>query len=139
MLFDTFTPFNTVFQTSGRIGFLAPASLTIGENDMVLTMDLPGVTREDVEIEVLDGELVVRGERNRPELAEGSRWAFTERTFGKFERRIRLPADVDPDTIRASVDNGVLSLVIPKPEARKPKTIEIGSGAEKRELEMTAA
>ena len=136
MLFD---PFSSVFPSFGRVGFLPPADVTVTDDEIVLTVDVPGLSAHDLELEALDGELVVRGERARPETAEGARWALSERTFGKFERRIRLPADVDPDTIRASVDNGVLSLVIPKPEARKPKTIEIGSGAEKRELEMTAA
>jgi len=90
-------------------------------------------------IEVLNGELVVRGERMRPELAEGSRWAFTERTFGRFERRLQLPRGVDPDAITASMDNGVLSLIVPRPEALKPRTIQIGSGTQQRELEAAAA
>lgn len=139
MLFDTFAPFNVTFQTTGRIGFPPPADLAVSDNDMVLVMDLPGFTAGDLEIEVLDGELVIRGERKRPELAEGSRWAFTERSFGRFERRLRLPRGVDPDAIIASVDNGVLSLIVPKPEALKPKTIQIGSGTQHRELEAATA
>ena len=139
MLFDTFAPFNTLFEGAGRVGFLPPADLSISDNDLVLTMDLPGFTSDDVEIEVLDGELVVRGERKRPDLAEGSHWAFTERTFGRFERRLGLPSDVDPDAITASMDNGVLSLVVPEPEVVKPKTIQIGSGTQHRELETATA
>jgi len=88
---------------------------------------------------IVNGELVVRGERKRPELADGSRWAVIERAFGTFERRLRLPPGVDPDAITASVDNGVLSMIVPKPEALKPKTIAIESGSKRRELETTTA
>ena len=139
MLFDPFIPFNSVFQTAGRAGFLPPVDLTVSENDMVLTMDLPGVSAEHLEIEALNDELVIRGERTRPELSEGSRWALNERAFGKFERRVHLPKNVDADAITASMDDGVLSLIIPKPEALKPKTISIGSGTEQRQLETAAA
>lgn len=139
MLFDTFAPFNTGLQSAGRVGFLPPADLSVSDNDLVLTMDLPGFTADDLEIEVVDGQLVVRGERKRPELAEGSRWASTERTFGRFERRLQLPRGIDPEAIAASMDDGVLSLIVPKPEAMKPKTISIGSGTQQRELETAAA
>jgi HSP20 family protein len=139
MLFDPFVPFNSLFQTAGRVGFLPAADVTIGENDMVLTMDLPGMTADELDIQAVDGELIVRGERHRPELPEGSRWAFSERSFGAFERRIRLPKGVDSDRITASMENGVLSLIVPKPEAMKPKTIAIGSGTEQRQLEGAAA
>jgi HSP20 family protein len=122
MLLDAFAPFEAVLQSAGRVGFLPPADLSISDHDLVLTMDLPGFTADELQIDVLNGELVVRGERKRPELAEGSRWAFTERTFGRFERRLQLPRAIDPDVITASMDNGVLSLIVPKREALKPKT-----------------
>ena len=59
--------------------------------------------------------------------------------MGAFERRIRLPKGVDSDSITASMENGVLSLIVPKPEAMKPKTIAIGAGTEQRQLETAAA
>jgi HSP20 family protein len=139
MLFETFAPLNTLLQSAGRLGFLPSADIAVSDNDMVLTMDVPGLTAEDLSLEVINGELIVRGERKRPELAEGSQWAITERAFGTFERHLRLPRGVDPDAIAASVDNGVLSLIVPKPEALKPKTIAIGSGSKQRELETTTA
>lgn len=96
-------------------------------------------TSSSLMIEVLDRELVVRGERRRPELSDGSRWALSERAFGSFERRIRLAEGVDPDGITASMADGVLSLIVPKPEASRPRTIEIGSGTQQRELETATA
>ena len=141
MLFEPFVPFNSLFPSAGRFGFLPTADVAVGENDMVLTMDLPGVAADELDIQMIDGELVVRGERKRQELPEGSRWAFTERAFGAIERRVRLPKGVDPDRIAASMENGVLSLIVPKPDAMKPRTIAIGTGGatEQRQLETAAA
>ena len=87
---------------------------------------------------MLDRELVLSGERKRPEPGEGLAWAHAERRFGAFERRIRLPEGVDPDAITASLDEGVLSLIVPKPERLLPKPIPIGA-RDQRELERSAA
>jgi HSP20 family protein len=110
---DPFVPFTTQLN---RAAFVPAADVTVSNGDLVLTMDLPGLTSDDLEIELVDGYLSMRGERKRPELAEGSRFARTERAFGKFERRLKLPDGVDPDKVTASMDNGVLSLIVPKPE-----------------------
>ena len=140
LLFDPFAPFESyVTRAGGRTSFMPAADISVSENDVVLTMDLPGLTAEDLEIEMHDGHLIVRGERRRPELAESSRWVHAERTFGAFERRVKLPDGVDPDAITASMADGVLSLIVPKPERMKPRTIRIGAGAERREIETTAA
>lgn len=131
-------PFDALFAplaaTAQRAAaFLPQSDLTVSDGDLVLTMDLPGMRVEDVAIEVREGHLVVRGERRRPELSSGTRFAHTERTFGRFERRLKLPQGVDADTITATMDDGVLSLIVPKPEQLQPRTITIGSG--RRELE----
>jgi HSP20 family protein len=63
-------------------------------------------------------------------------WHRLERGFGRFERVIRVPQGLDPDTIVASMADGVLTLLIPKPEARKPRRIEIGiSGPQQQQIE----
>jgi HSP20 family protein len=137
LVFDPFTP---LFPPLNRgAAFTAPADVTVGENDLMLTMDLPGLTAEDLDIEVLDGSLTVRGERRPPEVGEGKSFVHTERPFGRFERRIKLPAGVDPDSIMARMDNGVLSLIVPKPERLKPRTISIGTSSDQRELETANA
>ena len=140
LLFDPFAPFDSyVTRASGRSAFMPAADISVSETDLVLTMDLPGLSTDDLDIELHDGHLVVRGERSRPELPQESRWVHAERTFGAFERRIRLPDGVDPDAITASMVDGVLSLIVPKPERMRPRTIPIGAGTERRELETTAA
>jgi HSP20 family protein len=124
-----------------RAAFLPPTDVTIGEHDLVVTMDVPGLTSEDLEIQLADGFLSVRGERKQPELPAATRWGRRERPFGRFERRIKLPDGVDPELITATVDNGVLSLIVPKPERLIPRTISIDSGGpgHQRQVEPTAA
>jgi HSP20 family protein len=132
---DPFAPLVTQMM-SRSAAFMPPADVMVSDGDLVLTMDLPGLTAEDLEIELHDGYLTVRGERRPPEFGEGTDWAHSERAFGRFERRVRVPDGVDPDKIAASMENGVLSLIVPKPEQAKPKSISIavGSGEEHKEL-----
>ena len=132
-------PFSLFTTQLNRAAFLPPADVTVSDGDLVLTMDLPGMTPDDLEIEFVGGALVVRGERQRPAVAEGSRVAHNERAFGRFERRISLPDGIDSDKVTASMDHGVLSLIVPKPEKMIPKTIAIGAGGEQRQLETSAA
>jgi len=134
---DPFTSFSAHAPRTAT--FLPPADITVSEGDLVLTLDLPGLTADDVSIELADGFLTVHGERKRPQLAEGTSWVHSERAFGSFARRVAVPKGVDADAIMASMDNGVLSLIVPKPERLKPKTIEIASGADRKELEPAAA
>ncbi len=134
---DPFMPLITQF---GRTApFMPAADVTVGDGDFVLTLDLPGLTADDVSIELLGEELIVRGERKRPELSENSRWALNERLCGAFERRVRLPEGVDPDSITASMTDGVLSLIVPKPERMKPHRLQITSSSRTEQRELTTA
>ncbi len=134
---DPFAP--VVTQLTRTAAFTPQADLRVGDGHLAVSMDVPGVTAQDLSIEFEDGHLAVRGERRRPELAEGASWLHTERTFGKFERFIKLPDGVDADAIAANLENGVLSVTIPKPQRPEARTIAIGSGAERRELETATA
>ena len=134
---DPFAPLLTPLQQTAA--FLPPVDVTVSDSDLVLTMDLPGLTVDDVEIELTDGFLTVRGERKRPEVAEGGSFITTERPYGRFERQITVPEGVDPESITASLDNGVLSLIVPQPQQKKAKTITINSASEQRELETANA
>ena len=131
---DPFAPLRAQPQTGA---FLPRGDLAVSESDLVLTLDLPGLPPEDLSIEVQGGELMVRGERTAPELGKNTAYLYAQRPFGAFEHRIRIPQGVDADAITASMQNGVMSLIVPKPERLKPKRIEIGSAsaAEDRRLE----
>jgi HSP20 family protein len=119
--------------------FVPAADVAVSDDDLVLTMDLPGFTTDDVSIEVQDTVLTVRGERKRPEISDGTSYVHVERPSGAFERRIEVPKGIDPDRITASLVDGVLSLIVPKPERLKPKAITIGTGGERKQLETAAA
>lgn len=134
-LHDPFLPLMS--QLTRQAAFMPATDVAVSDGDLVLTMDIPGVTPEDLSLELADGYLVVRGERRRPEVSENTQWAHTERSFGRFERRIKVPDGIDVEKVTANVDHGVLSLIVPKPERLRPRTIPIGSGAreEQRQLE----
>ncbi len=133
--FDPFESFFRPISSGTRTGsFLPPADVAVGDESIVLTLDLPGLAVEDVEIEVLDDTLTVRGERTPVELPEGTTFTHFERGFGRFERTVRLPAGVDPDAVTAKMESGVLTLVVPKPERVKPRQIAVESGSERKEL-----
>lgn len=89
------------------------------DKDVRISAELPGMDDKDVEVLVQDGVLTIRGEK-KSEIEDKGR-AFTERTYGRFERRIPLNWEVEEDKIEASFRNGVLTVTIPKaPQAAAP-------------------
>ena len=120
--------FDAFFGQGERAGrrWIPPMDLVEAEDHFVLKADLPGLTDEDVKIEVQDGTLTISGERKAEHESRERGWYRIERSFGSFSRSLTLPDRVDPDGIAASFDRGVLEVRIPKPEERKPQRIEIG-------------
>lgn len=108
------------------MGFNPACELDEQDDHFLISVDLPGVSKDDVKVEVVDNRLVISGERKH-EKKEGRR---TERSYGRFERSFALPTAIDSEKIEASYENGVLQLAIPKAESAKPKTIQIQSGKE---------
>lgn len=98
------------------------------DEDLVLRADLPGLDRDDVDIEVKDNVLTVSGERRAEHEEQGEGFHRVERSFGRFTRSLGLPQGVSPENVRASFDRGVLEVRVPKPEERKPTRIEIAAG-----------
>ena len=92
----------------------------------VLHADLPGLTEDDVEIEFEENVLTISGERKTERERKGS-YVRVERASGSFTRSLTLPAGVDVQAIEASFANGVLEIRIPKPVARKPHRVSIGT------------
>lgn len=103
--------------------------LTETAQDFVLRADLPGLTPDDVAIDVEDRVLSISGERKAQELGEDGRAIRVERATGAFRRTLTLPDGVDPAAVAASFEHGVLEVRIPKPEARKPRRVEITAGS----------
>jgi HSP20 family protein len=97
------------------------------EDAWIVEAELPGAKAEDVNIEATDSELVITGEIVERE-RKGILRRRTRRT-GRFEYRVTLPGEADPDAIQASLDGGVLTLRIPKPQQTQPRRIEVQPGA----------
>src|SRR3954469_11094437 len=127
-------PFSTEFNRLFNSLWDAPAAsqrwvpemdLVESQDHYLLKADLPGMKQEDVSIEFNDGTLTISGER-KAEYERSEKGFFRlERSFGKFSRSLTLPEGVNPDKIEASFHDGVLEVPIPKPEARKPRRIEV--------------
>jgi HSP20 family protein len=108
----------------------APAvDLVEREDCLVLKADLPGLSEDDVQIEVRDNVLTIAGERKAEHEDKQNGYYRIERSFGRFARSLQLPEGVDADRIGASFEDGVLEVTIPKPQEREPRRIQIGGDA----------
>jgi HSP20 family protein len=108
--------------------FFAPAAeASASEDDYVVKVELPGVKEADINVEIHDNVLSVRGEKESSRKEEGKTYYFSERTYGSFQRSFRLPQDVLESDIKADFEDGVLTVRLPKrPEAvAKARKIEI--------------
>ncbi|KAL1294122.1 hypothetical protein HN51_054782 [Arachis hypogaea] len=94
----------------------------------VLKADLPGLKKEEVKVEIEDNSVLqISGERNVEKEDKNDTWHRVERSSGKFMRRFRLPENAKMDEVKASMENGVLTVTVPKAEVKKPdvKPIQI--------------
>jgi HSP20 family protein len=122
--------FNTLFDESQAQQRWVPAmDLFEAEDHFVLKADLPGLSQEDVAIEIRDNALTISGERKSEHEERERGWYRVERATGRFSRSLTLPEGVDPDSVAAEFDKGVLEVRIPKPEARKPRRVQINAKA----------
>jgi HSP20 family protein len=108
--------------------FLPPADVLVSEDGVTVYMDVPGIKAEDLDIQLENDMLTVRGERRPPwESLEGCT-ARIERSFGAFERTLRVTDGLDPDAIEAAMSDGVLTLRLPQPAQTQPRRIQIRPG-----------
>lgn len=126
-LFDRFFEGRAPNSASRR--WIPAMDLVETEDHLVLRGDLPGMTEDDVDIEIKDGVLTVSGERKTDHEEKGEGYHRVERSFGSFSRSLSLPQGVDPGKVEAKFDNGVLEVRIPKPAEAKPTRVEIGTGS----------
>ena len=118
-------------QGSGRAATTAWApALDISERKdaYLVTVELPGVDADDLEITLEDGLLTIQGERHFAHDSSEQQFHRVERRYGAFRRSITLPAQVQAEQIEASFENGVLQVVVPKMEEAKPKRIQVRPG-----------
>ncbi len=95
------------------------------KDSFIVRTELPGLKREDIEVSLHDGALIISGERKVETRQEGVEVHRQERYYGKFQRALTLPEPVAADKIKAEYKDGVLTVTLPKTEAAKPKIIDV--------------
>ena len=131
-LFDDFSRGLPTFGTLGTWGTteLTP-KMDVSETDkeFELTAELPGLEEKDVEVNVADNILTIRGEKKAEKERKDKDYRMIERSYGSFARSVELPAGFDPDAIKATITKGVLKVTIPKPAPAVTKKVEIKAAA----------
>ncbi|KAI5666039.1 hypothetical protein M9H77_15892 [Catharanthus roseus] len=128
---DLFTSaISTVPQSARETSAFANARIDWKETPEahIFKADLPGLKKEEVKVEVEDGRILqISGERSKEKEDKNDKWHRVERSTGKFLRRFRLPENAKVDQVKASMENGVLTVTVPKEEIKKPdvKAIDI--------------
>jgi HSP20 family protein len=102
-----------------------PVDIYETDDALILKAELPGVSKDDVSIEIHQNTLVLRGERKHEAEVKEDRYHRVERAYGSFQRSFMLPTLVDQEHVHASYHDGVLELRLPKSEAAKPKRVAI--------------
>ena len=95
------------------------------ENELVLQADLPAVKLEEIDIQLENGTLTLKGERRFEKGEDNKGFHRIERSYGSFVRYFTLPETVDAEHVRAQYDNGVLTVTLPKKEIAKPRSIKV--------------
>ena len=112
--------------TDGHMVWSPAVNLREADGEFVLTAELPGMSANDIDIDVQENVLTLSGEKkSEHEEKHPGRWHLVERSQGEFERSLTLPRTVKPESIRAEFENGVLTVHLPKHEGAKGRRIPI--------------
>lgn len=117
--FDDFTTDISEQMPSSMHSFTPQLDLKESDDKLVLSAELPGLTEKDVNVEIDNGILTISGEKKAEHEEKEKGRYFSERTFGSFERSIRLSPEIDQECIEAEVKNGVLTVTLPKSHKAK--------------------
>jgi HSP20 family protein len=119
----------TLFGTPGAQDLWAPpVDVEETPDHLIFRAELPGMSREDIDVELEDGVLTIHGEKKEEQKAENVNGLLYERRWGTFTRRFTLPRAVDGNAITANYSNGILTIQVPKAEEAKGRKIEITDG-----------
>ena len=122
--------FGNAWDTPEFTGAWIPAvNVEEAADELLLTAELPGMREEDVNVDIENNILTIRGEKREAheEAGEGGRYHVSERRYGSFQRAFTLPSSIQADAIRAEFDRGVLTVRMPKAPEANGRTIEITS------------
>ena len=120
---NEFDPHMTPTLRGAGMDFSPAVDLEEKDGNYLVTVDLPGLKKEEIKIDLHENVLSISGERVREEQSEGGR--YSERSYGKFMRTFSLPTTGDADKINAQFENGVLKVTLPKAETARSRAIKI--------------
>jgi HSP20 family protein len=126
---------NGLFEGNGRTmqqSWVPPVDVWETADELVYAFDLPGVPESDVNVELQDDTLTVSAQREQSNELSGDGFSRVERRFGTFSRTLGVPHGIAADAVKAKLENGVLEVRVPKPEAARPQRIRIGAEGEGR-------
>lgn len=109
----------------GGDGGALPVDIYDSGESIVVSASIPGIKPEDIDISITGDTLTIKGETKFEEKVEKANYIRQERRFGRFERSLSLPTQVQSDKVEAVFENGVLNLTLPKAEEVKPKQIKV--------------
>lgn len=123
--------FDRMFQGFGRgtarseEGFLPALDVRETDDSYVVEADIPGMKKEDVKIEIAENVLSITGERTNKSEEKLKDYHRVERSFGSFRRTVSIPGGFSHNDVKATFEDGVLKVTLPKPEEAKPRKIEV--------------
>ncbi len=124
--------FSTLFEDFGlptvfteEREFMPAFDVSETENELIITAEVPGMDKKDLDIHLSEGVLTVKGEKKQETEEKKENYHCVERRYGAFSRTMRLPVDVDTDKVDAAYKDGVLKITLPKSETAKPRKIEV--------------
>jgi HSP20 family protein len=109
----------------GAQGFVPAVELSENDESYAITVELPGVSKDDIQVDLREGMLVVHGEKRSEREEKKERGRYLERSYGSFSRTFTLPSDADSERMEASFKDGVLTIRIPRSEQSRPRQIQI--------------
>jgi HSP20 family protein len=130
-------------ETLSTGNFVPPVDIYEDGQRLELRLEVPGIAQEDLQINLENQTLTVRGERKFAREEQEQNYHRIERRYGSFVRSFTLPSTIDTETVKANCENGVLTVSLQKKEAAKPKQVKIeigpGNGATPKQVEGSRA
>src|ERR1043165_4506706 len=126
-LFDDFSRGFPALPTlsSGAVELMPSMDVTETDKEIEITAELPGLEEKDVQINLADNLLTIRGEKKAEKEQKEKDYRLVERSYGSFARTLELPEGVNPDAVKATIDKGVLKVTVPKPAPAQVKKIDV--------------
>lgn len=112
-------------EVKGKHSFFPAMDIAEDDQNLIIKVDIPGMTQKDVSVEIHDNVLIIKGEKKVEDEIKEKNFHVSERRYGSFIRQITLPDYLQPEKTKAKIKDGVLTITIPKKEEEKPKKISV--------------